>query len=82
MKVRTVIRFFGQIMQALFSVRQGYLPKVGFEKLALNTEDGFYVVQKPTIEVFQGFPEEFWLCVLSCIFQNYWAEHLTRVHLR
>ena len=28
---------FGQIMQALFSVSQGYLSKVWFEKIELNT---------------------------------------------
>jgi hypothetical protein len=29
-------KFFGQIKQALFSVRQGCLPKMGFEKIALK----------------------------------------------
>lgn len=39
--------FFGCIKQALFSVRQGCLPKARFERIALDTGDnGAYMAQK------------------------------------
>ena len=39
MRVKTTEPKFLGIKQALFSVRQGYLPKMGFEKIALNKGD-------------------------------------------
>lgn len=41
------MKFFGQIKQVLFSVRQGYLPKAGFENTALNSgKRGAYTFPK------------------------------------
>lgn len=39
MRVKTTEPKFLGIKHALFSIRQGYLPKVGFEKMALKKGD-------------------------------------------
>lgn len=71
---------FSQIKQVLFAVRQGYLPKTVFVKIASNTGGGGVYFSPPAgrLRSFQGF------CLyrnLAGIYKNYLAEYIIRVEV-
>lgn len=72
-------------MQALFSVIQSCLHKLGFEKIALNAGDGRAYYIAPQISKtggfsrIGGFPEEIWLSISKIIWQNTLSEYIQGV---